>query len=115
MTITTQRSRAYTPTSDIGKRLSEAFALQAEIQQLQAQLDVHRDFFLTHMENKKLDKIELGSFIISRRTRHNWSYSPATQNDMLQLQTTQAWEQSRGIATDRPCHYIVMTVRDTQK
>lgn len=115
MTTTTQRSRSYTPTGDIGKRLSEAFALQAEIQRLQAKLDIHRDFFLAHMESKKLDKIELGSFIISRRTRHNWSYSPTTHNDMLQLQTTQAWEQRQGIATDRPRHYISMSFREGQK
>lgn len=112
MSKTIQRTRAYSPDGTIGKVLAEAFALQAEIQRLQAELDVHRERLLTHMEGQKLDKLELGSFVVSRRIRHNWSYTPETHNEMLKLQTTQAWEQRQGLASDRPRAYIALTFRE---
>jgi hypothetical protein len=52
MTATVSRVRMYKPTGDIGKRLQEAYQLQADIAALEAKLKVQRDFILMHMEEK---------------------------------------------------------------
>jgi hypothetical protein len=115
MTATVSRVRMYKPTGDIGRRLQEAYQLQADIAALEDKLKVHRDFILMHMEEKSLDKIQLNDIIVYRRIRHKWSYSIATRNEMLKLQTTQEYEQAEGIATDTPRVYIALTHKGAQK
>jgi hypothetical protein len=115
MTATVSRVRMYKPTGDIGKRLQEAYQLQADIAALEDKLKVQRDFILMHMEEKALDKIQLNDIIVYRRIRHKWSYSIATRNEMLKLQTTQEYEQAEGIATDNPRVYIALTHKEAQK
>ena len=111
----TQKVRNYSPDGDIGRRLQEAFLLQSEIQRLQQQLDTHRAYFLKHMEQQRLDKIELFGITVQRKVRHNWQYTPETHREMLKLQTTQRWEQSKGLATDSPKAYIALTHKVVQK
>jgi len=67
------------------------------------------------MQRHKLDKLELGQFVVQRRTRHNWSYSPETERDALALRQTQKWEQSEGIATDNPTVYIALSTQEPKQ
>ena len=108
------KARTYKPTGDIGGHLQEAYRLQSEIDALEEQLQVHRDYILTHMEEKELDIIQLDSITVYRRKRHKWTYSAATHNEMLKLQTTQKYEQAKGIAIDNPRVYIALTHKEAQ-
>jgi hypothetical protein len=109
------KARTYKPTGDIGRHLQEAYRLQSKIDALEEQLQVHRDYILMHMEEKELDIIRLDGITVYRRKRHNWKYSVETQNEMLKLQTTQKYEQAKGIATDNPRVYISLTHKEAQK
>ena len=109
------KARTYKPTGDIGKHLQEAYQIQSQIDALEEQLQVHRDYILTHMEEKKLDIIRLDGITVYKRKRHKWKYSVATHNEMLKLQSTQAYEQARGIALDNPRVYISLTHKEAQK
>lgn len=106
-----RRDRAYASTGDIGRRLAKAQALQLQIQQLTTELDSHRTWLLTHMQRHNLDHLELGDFTVTRKLRHNWSYSPETEREALALRTTQKWEQSQGLATDTPTVYIALSTK----
>lgn len=104
-----RRDRAYVPTGDIGRRLAAAQSLQLQIQELTAQLDTHRTWLLNHMQRRDLDRLELGAFQVIRKTRHNWTYTPETERNMLALRTAQKWEQAQGLATDNPTVYIALS------
>lgn len=106
-----RRDRAYAPTGDIGRRLAKAQALQLQIQALTTELDTHRAWLLSHMQRHQLDHLELGDFTVTRKLRHNWSYTPETERDALALRTTQRWEQSQGLATDNPTVYVAFNTR----
>jgi hypothetical protein len=110
-----KRARAYVPNGDVGRRLAVAQNLQLQIQKLEAELGHHRAWLLSHMQRHKLDKLELGQFVVQRRTRHNWSYSPETERDALALRQTQKWEQSEGIATDNPTVYIALSTQEPKQ
>lgn len=110
-----RRQRAYTPGGEVGRRLAEAKALQHKIQELTAQLDVHRAWLLTHMNRLDLATIELGDFVVMRKTRHSWTYSANTEREMQALRVTQKWEQSQGIASDEPTIYVSMTTRSPKQ
>lgn len=109
-----RKDRAYSPSGGMGKRLATAQSLQLQIQRLTAELDEHRAWFLAHLTKTNLDTLELGAFTVTRKTRHNWSYSPETERDMLGLRTTQKWEQSSGLATDTPTVYVAMTTKEVK-
>jgi hypothetical protein len=106
-----RRGRAYATTGDIGRRLAKAQALQLQIQALTNELDTHRAWLLTHMQRHNLDHLELGDFTVTRKLRHNWSYSPETEREALALRTTQKWEQSQGLATDTPTAYVAFNTK----
>jgi hypothetical protein len=110
-----RRDRAYVPNGAVGRHLAEAQSLQLQIQRLEAELATHRTWLLSHMQRHDLDLLELGAFRAQRKSRHNWTYSPETERDALQLRTTQKWEQSQGLATDTPTVYIALTTKDTSK
>lgn len=104
-----KRSRTYSPTGALGRRLQDAQALQIQIQDLEAKLLEHRQFFLAHMEKNKLTRLDLGRFVVTRKTRHNWTYTPETEREQLRLRQTQKWEQSTGVAVDNPTIYLAMS------
>lgn len=106
-----RRDRAYATTGDIGRRLAKAQALQLQIQALTTELDTHRTWLLSHMQRHNLDHLELGDFTVTRKLRHNWSYTPETEREALALRTTQRWEQSQGLATDTPTVYVAFNTR----
>jgi hypothetical protein len=110
-----RRDRSYAPSGDIGRRLASAQSLQLQIQELTAQLDAHRTWLLSHMQRRNLDRLELGAFQVIRKTRHNWTYSPETERDMLSLRTTQKWEQSQGLATDNPTVYVAFSTKEPKQ
>jgi hypothetical protein len=93
----------------LGRRLQDAQALQIQIQDLEAKLLEHRQFFLAHMEKNKLTRLDLGRFVVTRKTRHNWTYTPETEREQLRLRQTQKWEQSTGVAVDNPTIYLAMS------
>lgn len=102
-------TRSYVPTGAIGKRLARAKRLQAQIQQLEAELSKDREFLLGHMEARGLDRIETQGLLVVRKHRHNWSYSAVCDNLSLQLRQLQLDEQRLGVATDRPKAYVSLT------
>ena len=104
-----RKSRSYKPTGEVGRRLALASQLQQQITELQVQLDSHKEHLLHHMNTQKLDRIEFGRIVLSRRTRHNWTYSAATERDLMQLSETKKWEQTHGLAIDNPTVYVSMT------
>ena len=107
---TVRRRRTYVPTGEVGRRLAAAQRLQAQIAELQAQLDEHRDWCLQHLQARELSRIEDASgFMALLKVRHKWTYSDATERDALALRTAQKWEQQMGIAIDAPTIYVSFT------
>lgn len=104
-----RRSRSYVPTGEVGQVLSEARALQLQIQELTAKYDAKRAWLLQHMQRNKLTSVELGAVRCILKERARWTYSPETERDMQALQVTQKWEQSRGIASNSPTYYTAIS------
>ena len=105
-TATIRRQRAYVPTGEVGQHLAAAQDIASQIAELEAQLSQHRAFLLEHMVSKGLHRIESGDFRVLLKNRHNWTYSSALEREMLQIRTSQKWEQSTGVAQDTPTTYI---------
>jgi len=103
------RARVYTPTGSVGRKLQRAADLQARIALLDAELRSLRDEILEHMNAKGLDRMEVGDFRATRKTRHAWSYSPSTEREALALRQLQKWEQAQGIATDNPTIHVALS------
>lgn len=118
MTATTsrprRRQRTYKPTGEVGRRLAAIADLQKQLSELQIQLDVHREHLLHHMNTQKLDRIEFNGIVLSRRVRHNWTYSAATERDAMALRQAQKWEQTQGLAEDRPTVYVALSVQQPE-
>lgn len=104
------RQRSYSPAGTIGTKLAKAQRLVEEIQRLEAQLSPLRASLLTHMQAQDLDRIELGNLRVTRKTRHNWSYSAHVDGLALQLRQLQLDEQVLGVASDRPTTYVAFNV-----
>jgi hypothetical protein len=105
-----RRRRTYAPSGEVGRHLAAAQRLQAQIAELQKELDAHRDWCLTHLQSRELTRVEDGSgFMALLKVRHRWTYSEATERDALALRTAQKWEQSQGIAIDDPTIYVSFT------
>lgn len=120
-TVTTTRAagsrkRITRRVPEIETRLAAAAALQAKIQELEAELKTHREFFLDHMNSTGETTLTLGSFNVYRRSRAKWSYSPALHNEMLRIQNMQKMEQmldkhGNSIATNNPTVYVALTFK----
>jgi hypothetical protein len=108
--MTALRARAYSPAGTIGTKLAKAQRLAEEIQRLEAQLSPLRASLLTHMQKQDLDRIELGNLRVTRKVRHNWSYSAHVDGLSLQLRQLQLDEQVLGVASDRPTTYVAFNV-----
>ena len=104
-----RRKRAYVPTGDVGRHLSRAAELQAQIAELTALYDTERDWLRTHMAGQSLATLELGPIRCTLKSRSRWTYSPETQRDMQALAVTQKWEQKQGIAQNDPTYYVALT------
>ena len=105
-----RRQRTYKPTGEVGRRLAAIADLQKQLSKLQIQLDVHREHLLHHMITQKLDRIEFSGIVLIRRVRHNWTYSAPTEREAMALRQTQKWEQTHGLAEDRPTVYVALSV-----
>ena len=108
-----QRTRIYSLTGQVGRKLQEAHALQQRIATLTADLTEIRQQLLAHMEANRLDRMEAGDVRVSRKVRHDWSYSPELARELLHLRQAQKWEQLQGIATDSPTVYCALTTIST--
>lgn len=106
---TPRRKRAYVQTGAVGKHLTRAAVLQAQIQALQAEYDTERTWLLAHMQQRDLATLSLGEVRCLLKARSSWTYSPETEREMQQLRVTQRWEQKQGIATNTPSFYVALT------
>jgi len=105
----TTRTRTYAPEGAIGRRLSAAHQLQLQAQRLTAELIGHRQWLTERMERLNLDCIEHGDLVVSRKVRHNWTYSPELEAEMKRIKQLQRREQEEGIATDAPTVYVALS------
>jgi hypothetical protein len=110
-----RRKRTYTPTGAVGQHLARAAALQAQIQQLQAEYDTERAWLLSHMQQRDLATLALGETRCTLKSRNRWTYSRETQLEMERLSVTQKWEQSHGIATNTPSYYVALTSTESMQ
>jgi hypothetical protein len=101
--------RKYSINGSWGKRIQHAADIQSRIQLLEAQLKELRSEFLEHMIVQGLDRLEVGDFRVTRKVRHNWEYSPELSREMFKVQQSQRWEQSKGLALDKPSVYIALS------
>jgi hypothetical protein len=109
-TSSIRRERAYSPKGHVGYHMNQAARLKAQIDALEAKLSRHRMWLLNHALKVEVDNIRQGDCLALLKTRHNWSYSPETEREMLALRATQKWEQTHGIAADKPTQYISITL-----
>jgi hypothetical protein len=103
------RERTYAPTGSMGKQILAAAALAAQIKQLTTELDKLRPGLTEALIKANLDVAICDDVVIRRKTRHNWTYSPATEREQLALRNTQKYEQAEGLATDTPKVYCEIT------
>jgi len=104
-----RKTRFYLPTGAIGRRLTTAYDLQLQAHHLTAKLAAHRQWICSHMQRLGIDRIEQGDLVVTRKVRHNWTYTPATEALMEALRKTQLREQAEGLATDNPTVYAAFT------
>lgn len=107
----TARTRTYAPEGAIGRRLSAAHQLQLQAQRLTAELIGHRQWLTERMERLHIDCIEHGDLVVSRKVRHNWTYSPSVEAEMKRIKQLQRREQEEGIATDAPTVYVALSTK----
>ena len=112
MTNLQRKERAYCPSGEVGQHIAKAHDLQQQIQSLEAEYKLHRDWLLTHMRRQQLTLVELGPIKAHLKVRHKWTYSAETQRDMAALQITQKWEASHGVAEDSPTYYVALTTKE---
>lgn len=101
--------RSYALNGSWGRKLQRAADIQARVQLLEAQLKELRAEFLTHMVSQDLDRIEVGNYRATRKLRNAWTYSPETDREMLKVQQMQKWEQSTGVAINRPTPHVALS------
>ena len=102
--------KSYSPTGEIGTRVTQAFQLKLEIDRLKAQLDRHTAFLKAHCIKNNVSRIDVGDFQVQRKERANWVYSLPLQNEMLRIQQQQKLEQSDGRAINTPTIYVALAV-----
>lgn len=107
----TKRTRTYSPDGAIGRRLSAAHQLQMQAQRLASELTGHRQWLAERMQRLNLDRIEHGDLVVSRKVRHNWTYSPELEAEMKRIKQLQRREQEEGIATDSPTVYVALSTK----
>lgn len=106
-----RKRRTYAVTGVVGSKLQRAQDLTLQIARLQEELEPLRDAILQHLVSKDLGFIESGDFSAIRKTRHKWTYSEATEREMLKLRNDQKWEQQQGTATDNPTTYLQLSTK----
>lgn len=104
------RERTYSPRSGLGRKIAKAAALRAQIDDLTKALEPLRAEILASLESGNVSTARVGDVVVTRRLRHNWSYTPDTEREILSLRQTQKWEQSEGLATDAPTAYIAINI-----
>ena len=107
----TTRTRTYAPEGAIGRRLSAAHQLQLQAQRLTAELIGHRQWLTARMERLRIDYIQHGDLVVTRKVRHNWEYSPELTAEMKRIKQLQRREQEEGIATDSPTVYVSLSTK----
>ena len=109
------RTRDYTATGRIGKHLSRAQELKAEIDRLTAELSTEREFLLAHMESNGLKQLNCGDFQVQRRTRNNWDYSPFVKRELLRVDQLKKDDINDGKAINNPTVSVAFVIKPTKK
>ena len=104
-----KRERHYAPSGRIGRVLARAAKLKAQIDNLQSQLDQEREFLLEFMTSQKLDVIYGQDFRCQLKTRHNWTYSPETERELLKLRGMKSLDIAQGRAVDAPTVHVALS------
>ena len=102
--------KGYSPTGEIGRQVNDAFRLKLEIDRLEAQYKAITKKLQAHCERHNLSRLDVGDIQVQHKLRHKWAYSVGTQNEMLRVQQMQKVEQTAGIATDSPTHYVAIAL-----
>jgi len=111
MSKTKQKQGSYVGSSPMGQVIQSGADLHTQIKVLEEQLKSIREKIKLQMDLQGLDRVECGDTCISRRVRHNWTYSSGTENEMLNINARQKWEQKQGIAQDNPTSFVVFTTK----
>ena len=66
MRTSQRKTRSYSPSGTIGRRLTAAHELQLQSQRLTAELTAHRHWLCERMQRLDLDRIEQGDLVVTR-------------------------------------------------
>ena len=108
--VSFKRERHYAPSGRIGRVLNRVAKLKAQIDKLQAELDSEREFLLEFMLSQKLDTIYGQDFRVQLKTRHNWTYSPETERELLKIRGMKSLDIAQGRATDAPTVHVALNI-----
>ena len=88
--------------SDIGQLIQAAAAKQVEYKRLEQELKDFRKTLTNYIQDKELDQVTCGDFLISKVTRANWTYSNKLSLEMQRIEIDKKWEQKNGDASNTP-------------
>ena len=88
--------------SDIGQLIQTAAAKQVEYKRLEQELKDFRKTLTNYIQDKELDQVTCGDFLISKVTRANWTYSNKLSLEMQRIEIDKKWEQKNGDASNTP-------------
>ena len=88
--------------SDIGQLIQSAAAKQVEYKRLEQELKDFRKTLTNYIQDKELDQVTCGDFLISKVTRANWTYSNKLSLEMQRIEIDKKWEQKNGDASNTP-------------
>lgn len=88
--------------SDIGQLIQSAAAKQVEYKRLEQELKDFRKTLTNYIQDKELDQVTCGDFLISKVTRANWTYSNKLSLEMQRIEIDKKWEQKNGDASNAP-------------
>ena len=88
--------------SDIGQLIQSAAAKQVEYKRLEQELKDFRKTLTNYIQDKELDQVTCGDFLISKVTKNNWTYSNKLSLEMQRIEIDKKWEQKNGDASNTP-------------
>jgi hypothetical protein len=96
-------TRAFKPSSPIGKRLEYLLSLEVQAAVLKAQIDAEKGYLLKHCHRYGLDTLKLENRLTcSAASKSSWIYTPGTLALAQQLKARQQAEQTNGKAERVP-------------
>lgn len=98
---------------DIKDRLDKAQTIQQQIKKLELEHQEHREFILAYMVAAEIEKIETPSVTVSVRSRIDWQFSKALENEIFRINLDKKFEIQQGIAqTKKKTTYIQMKTKE---